>query len=326
MPRKTDPVWRPSASLEVLGHRARLLAAIRRFFQDRGVLEVETPVLSAAANPDPQVESLVTRLHLPGKAEAASFYLQTSPELAMKRLLAAGSGPIYQLARVFRADECGRQHNPEFTMLEWYRPGFDHHQLMAEVEALLREVVGAPPCQYHSYADLFSRYAGIDNIHDANAETLRKTAVKLGIHYSSSDDEIDVWRQLILTHVVEPRLPKEVPLFVHGFPVSQAALARVAGEPPVAERFELYWRGMELANGFHELTDAQEQRRRFEADNGRRRERGLPERPLDEAFLAALEAGMPQSSGVALGVDRLLMAWLGLDEIASSMAFSLENA
>lgn len=333
--------WRPSASLERLRLRAKLLARVRAFFARRGVLEVETPVLSAAAVTDPHLASLACRYRGPGAGGGADLYLQTSPEYAMKRLLAAGSGAIYQLARAFRDGEAGRLHNPEFTLLEWYRPGFDHHALMDEVEELLADVlapdsgIALGPAERLSYGELFARHAGIDP-HRAAIEDLDAALAAAGVAGPALDPgDHDGRLDLLLTHVVEPRLPETRVTFVYDYPASQAALARVrpaseggaaTGEPALAERFEVYAGRVELANGFHELADSAEQRRRFEADLGARRRLGLPEPPVDERLLAALAAGLPDCAGVALGFDRLAMIAAGASSLAEVIAFPIERA
>lgn len=321
--------WRPSAGLAMLKARADLLAGIRDFFRQAGVLEVETPACSRYGVTDPAIESFTTRYTGPGAASGAQLYLQTSPEFPMKRLLAAGSGPIYQLCRVFRNGERGRHHNPEFTLLEWYRPGFDHHRLMTEVAALIQSLSPRPlPVERLSYAEAFQRHLQVDP-HRAEAATLRECAVRQGIAGADTLvlDSRDGWLDLLLSHLIEPHLGAEGMTFIYDYPASQAALAQVrAGDPPLAERFELYLGGVEIANGFHELLDADEQRRRFLDDNRRRQAAGLPVVPPDENLLAALAAGMPASSGVALGVDRLLMALSGSRHIRETIAFDIERA
>ena len=321
--------WRPTARREVLAARARTLGAIRGFFQQAGVLEVETPALSFAAGTDPALASLSTRYTGPAAPHGAALYLHTSPEFAMKRLLAAGSGPIWQLCKVFRDGERGRQHNPEFTLLEWYRPGFGLHDLMDEVAALLRAVRGDGLAEERlSYAMAFDRALGIDP-HRADVDRLRAAARDAGLAGADALDlpGRDAWLDLLMSHCVEPALGAAGVTFVHDYPASQAVLARVRdGDPPVAERFEVYVRGVELANGFHELADADEQRRRFAADNARRRGTGLPEMPVDERLLAALAAGLPDCCGVALGVDRLVMLATGAARIDEVIAFPLERA
>ena len=293
------------------------------------MLEVETPVLARHAVTDPQLHSLQTRYAGPGAPPDGRLYLQTSPEFAMKRLLCAGAGPIYQIARVFRDGERGRMHNPEFTLIEWYRPGFDHHALMDEVEALVCEVLGLPPGSDRlSYGEVFRRRLGLDP-HTATMDELMACAAAHGLHTASHPLalERDGWLDLLLSHLVQPALGAARPAFIHDYPASQGALARLrGGDPPVAERFELYIRGIELANGYHELGDAAEQRARFERDNARRRAHGLPEIPPDERFLAALEHGLPPCSGVALGFDRLVMLAAGATEIDRVLAFTTDRA
>ncbi len=307
-----------------------MLATIRRFFDARGVLEVETPALATAGVTDLHLHGLSTRVTLPGGP--ATRYLQTSPEYAMKRLLAAGSGPIFQIGKAFRDDESGRMHNPEFTMLEWYRPGFDHHALMDEMDALLAATLGTAPAERRTYAGLFQEHLDVD-AHHADAEALATCAAKAGIEAVGLDDaDRDTWLHLLGCHVIEPHLGRSEgdqlrPTFVLDYPASQAALARVTNDdPPVAERFEVYIEGTELANGFHELCDAREQRCRFEADLERRRATGLAAVALDERLLVALEAGLPPCAGVALGIDRLLMIATGAQSIDEVMAFPIDRA
>ncbi len=325
----TVPDWRPTASLENLRLRAELLAEVRRFFADRGVLEVETPLLQAATVTDLHLHSLSTGLDAPGAPRR--LYLQTSPEFAMKRLLAAGSGAIYQICKAFRDGEAGRAHNPEFTILEWYRPGFDHFRLMDEIDDLLAGVLGVPRAGRSTYAEIFERHLGVDP-HRAPIRVLRRAAEAHGVDLAGAGPEDrDGWLQLLMGCAVEPELGRGRPSFVYDFPASQAALARV--RPPVApggvalaERFEVYVRGVELANGFHELTDAAEQRRRFEHDLERRRGAGLETVPVDERFLAALDAGLPDCAGVAFGFDRLLMLRAGVDDLRQMISFPADRA
>jgi lysyl-tRNA synthetase class 2 len=316
--------WRPTASLDVLRHRAAMLAGVREFFTRRGVLEVETPILSAAAVTDPQIESLMTHV-----AGAGRFYLHTSPEYAMKRLLAAGSGDIYQICRVFRDGESGRWHNPEFTLIEWYRLGFDDGQLMSEVEALIGAVLAPhrmlPPAERLSYAAALQRHAGVD-AHGASDRELTLAAERHGIDCRAELDR-DATLDLLMGLIVGPRLGVDRPCFICDYPASQGALARLKpGLPPVAARFEFYLDGIELANGFHELTDGSEQRARFEQEQSVRRARGLTTRPLDERLLAAMAAGLPDCAGVALGFDRLVALALGATRLAEAVAFTLDQA
>jgi elongation factor P--(R)-beta-lysine ligase len=321
--------WRPSASLQVVRLRADLLARTRAFFAARGVLEVETPLLAAAAVTDVHLASLSTRCQGAGAAGGGTLYLQTSPEYAMKRLLAAGAGAIYQLAKAFRDGEAGSRHNPEFTLLEWYRPGFDHHALMDEVDALLATLLGAPPAERLSYRALFARHLGIDPL-TASTSDLDRAAAKHGLLAPPfAPDDRDGRLDLLLSHLLEPRLPHDRPTFVFDYPASQAALARLRTDAEgvvVAERFEVFAGGLELANGFHELTDAAEQRRRFESDLAHRRALGLPEPPIDERLLAALAAGLPDCAGVALGFDRLVMLAAGASSIDEALAFPIDRA
>ncbi|MCG5509981.1 EF-P lysine aminoacylase GenX [Ectothiorhodospira sp. A-7Y] len=306
----------------MLRRRADLLRSIRDFFHARGVLEVETPCLSRAGATDPAIESLAVTL------PEGCVWLHTSPEFPMKRLLAAGAGDIYQIARVFRAGEAGRFHNPEFTLLEWYRVGFDHHRLMAEVDDLVRELAGARlsrPTGYLSYRQAMLDHAGIDPL-SADVGDLAIRARALGLDVRGELDR-DGWLDLIMSMVVAPALPADGLTFIHDYPASQAALARICPEnPAVAERFELYWGGVELANGFHELGDAAEQGARFEADNRRRRDAGQPAVAVDHHLLSALASGLPDCAGVALGVDRLLMCLSGCDHIRQVLAFDWERA
>jgi lysyl-tRNA synthetase class 2 len=320
------PDWQPSAKLETLRQRAQLLSAARAFFAARNMLEVETPVLSAAASTEIHLASLVVR----SPHDTPVGYLQTSPEYFMKRLLAAGAGPIWQIARVFRADEAGRRHNPEFTMLEWYRVGFDHHQLMDEVAELVRALLpdGATrTVEKLSYRDAFLRHAQIDPL-IASGMDLARCAATHGISppASLSTDEKDAWLDLLLTHLIEPHLGRGWLTFLFDYPASQASLARLSPENPVvAERFELYVDGVELANGFHELGDSAEQRRRFEEDNRVRHARGLPVVPIDTHLLAALTHGLPPCAGVALGFDRLVMLATGASHIQEVLAFPADR-
>lgn len=308
-----------------------MLAAIRGFFAERGVLEVETPLLSRAATTDPALASLATRFTGPGAAAGVDLYLHTSPEGPMKRLLAAGSGPIYQVCRVFRDGERGRRHHPEFSLLEWYRPGFTLTALMDEVAGLIRAVLCRPDlgAARVSYQALFQQGLGLDPFADtSDGARCRQAAITAGIPGAADLDlPRDAWLDLLLTHCLEAGLGRGQLTFLHGYPLSQAALARIhPGPPPVAERFECYLEGMELANGFRELTDAAEQRARFNADLATRAALDLPVVPMDEALLAALAAGLPDTSGVALGLDRLLMLAVSATHIDEVLAFPVERA
>lgn len=322
------PGWQSGADREVLQQRAELLSTIRDFFSQRNVLEVETPVLSRATTPDPALESFRTRYYGPGLPEDTPLYLHTSPELFMKRLLAGGSGSIYQLARSFRNNEAGSRHNPEFTLLEWYRVDFSYHDLMDEVEALLKACCSPTlymPVRRITYRALFEEYASLDPF-SADISALKSCLIDHGHTISVADSEPHrSWLDLVLTHVIEPQIQQGT-FFVFDYPADQAALAQVRpGSPAVAERFELYVNGIELANGFQELTDAAEQRQRFEAENRSRREAGLEPVALDDLFLQALASGLPVCAGVALGLDRLVMLLTGRQQIDAVMAFSVSR-
>lgn len=317
-----DLSWRPSASLETIKARAELYGSVRAFFSTRDVLEVDTPVMSAHAAVDRHIESF---------AVVGGGWLQTSPEFAMKRLLCAGSGAIFQIAPVFRREEAGRHHNPEFRLLEWYRPGWDHQRLMDEVQALLHALGVGPGSDFArcSYREAFVEHAGFDPFVEPvrrlreRAHDGEVPAVELGCR----EEDRDAWLDLWMSHRVGPRLGVGVPAFVFDFPASQAALSRIRpDDPPVAERFELFWQGIELANGFHELGDAAEQRHRFEADQAWRRAQGRVVPPLDDHLLDALASGLPNCAGVALGLDRLLMLMLGLSTLAQSLSFDAPRA
>lgn len=294
---------------QLIARRAQFLAAIRAFFAARGVLEVDTAQLRPCGVTDPQLVSLA----------ASGGYLQTSPEYAMKILLAQGAGDIYQLAHVFRGEEQGRKHRREFMLLEWYRLGYDHRCLMDEVADLVRALLPAYrdwPLRRTPYASAFRQHLGID-IHRMDDSALR--ALCTARLPESADWQLsrDAMLDLLFTHYVEPELGHDALEFLCDYPPSQAALARIIDGS--AARFELYINGLELCNGFWELSDAAEQRARFLADNRERAQLGLPEMPLDEAFLAALERGLPDSAGVALGVDRLLMLACGATHIDEVM-------
>jgi lysyl-tRNA synthetase class 2 len=307
--------WRPGASRQALESRARLLADIRAFFAERGVIEVETPLISAAGNVDPNIESIATD---------DGRYLRTSPEFMLKRLLAAGLRDVYELGRVFRAGEAGRHHNPEFTLLEWYRSELSYLELAQEVAELVRACGRGRfddwPLSMVPYRNLFREATGIDPWHSSEAE-LEACAVERGLRAGPLDAQ--EWIDLIMAEVIQPALPGETLTVVHDYPPEQAALARIRrGDPDVAERFELYLGQTELANGYQELTDAAEQMQRFERDSRRRALRGQAAVPIDRRLVEALRAGLPECSGVALGVDRLLMAILKLDRIDAVLAFS----
>jgi lysyl-tRNA synthetase class 2 len=316
--------WTPTASVQALRLRAELLQRVRSHFAVTGALEVETPVLVRNGVTDVHLESLEVRRADGGRAG----FLHTSPEYAMKRLLCAGAPDIFQVARVFREGERGRRHNPEFTMVEWYRLGIDHQALMDDVERLLRSMLESllpvPPSRRVSYSAAFLEATGVDPITAATrdiAAALRARAVDVP---ESINVERDALLDLAMASLVAPAFPADRVTFVHDFPAAQAALARTRG--PFASRFEAFWGEIELANGFHELDDATEQARRFEADRAERRRRGRPEREADALFLDALRFGLPPCAGVALGFDRVAMIAAGVQRIDDVIAFTAERA
>jgi lysyl-tRNA synthetase class 2 len=314
--------WQPGTSLEILRHRADLLAKLRAFFAGKEILEVETPALARAPVTDLHIQSLTTEILDTNTIK--TFYLQTSPEFAMKRLLAFNAEPIYQIAKVFRQDPLTKHHNPEFTLLEWYRPGFTMGQLMDEVAELLRSLLACDSMPAFSYRELFEKYLRINPHRVRSDELLALTQRQLEL--STTDLTDTDCLQLLMFAVIEPALPEFC--FVYDYPKAQASLSVIeldSDEDQVAKRFEVYCRGMELANGYLELTDAQEQRKRFEQDNALREKKGLDVYPLDEKFLSALESGLPVCSGVALGIDRLLMAMHELTNIDQAISFTLER-
>jgi lysyl-tRNA synthetase class 2 len=318
--------WQPAASFEMLHKRAAILAKIRAFFAERGVLEVETPLLCETTVPDPYILSIPAEVRDPRLSQTKTCYLQTSPEYAMKRLLAAGSGSIYQLCKAFRQDELGRLHNPEFTILEWYRLDFDHHALMNEVDELFKGVMQTPPAERLSYAEAFDNFLGL-NPHTAEKEELEACARHQAGIEMQGELSRDGWLNLLMSHCIEPHLGQKQPAFIYDFPASQAALARLRpGKPPLASRFEVYYQGIELGNGFHELQASEEQRSRFVRDLDFRAEHKIPLVPLDERLLAALSHGLPDCSGIAIGIDRLIMLALGCKAIEEVLSFNFAQA
>jgi len=313
--------WRPGASRHAVEARANLLSNIRTFFSERKVLEVETPLLSRAGNSDPNIQSISTDA-------TPKRFLRTSPEYAMKRLLAAGFKDIYELGRVFRAGEKGRYHNPEFTMLEWYRHGMDYLDLASEAGELIRFCSAGQfddwPEQRVTYRDLFLEHTGLDPF-DCTETDLSSAAAERGIHAGSLEHQ--EWLDLLLGQVIEPALPGETITIIHDFLPGQAALAQIRpDDPAVAERFEVYLGQLELANGYQELTDSNEQLKRFERERKLRQARGEEVAPIDLGLIDALRHGLPRCSGVALGVDRLLMSLLKLEQMDSVLAFSAERS
>jgi len=333
--------WRSKASHEILLKRALMLKNIRAFFDARGVIEVETPLLSHYCTTDPHLESFQSSF----RGEAC--YLNTSPEYAMKRLLAAGSQSIYQICKAFRDDELGPNHNPEFTMLEWYRTNYDMRQLMDEVAELMRNLsqisefsslvspLEKPAFAYLSYQQAFEKYAGI-NPHQTNSKQCYRAAVENKVEIpvgldtgSDTDEEVNAWLDWLLIQLVLPAFDRQGFTFLYDYPASQCALAKVEKNEqriPVAKRFELFFGEIELANGFNELTDSDEQLRRFEMENQRRKKEGKQEGCIDNNFIAALKSGLPDCSGVAIGLDRLLMMFTNTDCIDQVLSFSWNDA
>ncbi len=314
-----DNNWRPTAQLLALQARAEFYRTIREFFAAREVLEVETPLMAARGVTDPYIQAF----------GVDDKYLQTSPEYAMKRLLSAGCGSIYQICKAFRREEAGNFHNPEFTMLEWYRLGFDHLQLMDEVDSLMQALLHCAPAQRISYQDLFSKFLDI-NPHEVNIERLQSCAVQHGINLTATaaaNLTVTDWLQLLMSHIIEPQLTGAEPWIIYDFPAAQAALAKIIpGKYPVAARFEIYMQGIELANGYYELQDAKEQEKRFAADNAIRSEQKIHQMQPDERLVSALTVGFPECAGIALGIDRLLMLKLQTKSIAEVLTFTIENA
>jgi len=328
--------WQPNASLDVLRQRARLLQHIRQWFANQQILEVETPQLSMGATTDPHIDSFVAMPCASTDSKAPQRQLRTSAEFHMKRLLASGSGDIYELGKVFRVDEIGPSHNPEFTMLEWYRVGMDHHQLIDDVESLLKslhEGVGKlsyPGLNRISYRALWKIHVNID-IATASCDDLKTSLENVGCDVPDSIvDNFDTLLDLGMSVYICHQLAPDQYTCIVDYPASQASLARIDnrdGSYPVAQRFEFYFGSTELANGYHELTDAEEQRARFQADNHKRISDGKQVMPVDEAFLASLQSGLPDCAGVAIGVDRLLMLLLpDVESLQNAIAFNWNRA
>jgi lysyl-tRNA synthetase class 2 len=320
--------WLPTATPEALRLRAQLNTTIRAFFAQRDVLEVETPVLSLAGNTDPNIAPF--SLEFSGRTDGAprTRWLRTSPEFALKRLVASGLGDCYELGRVFRDGEAGGRHNPEFTMLEWYRVGWDHQRLIDETAALVNvalSLVGREvTLERVGWRELYRRDLGIDPILAGDGELQQALG---GVHIDPEGLTRDDWLDLLLTHRLQPAFAADRLLAVYDYPASQAALAKLRlGDPPLAERFELYLGPLELANGYHELTDATEQSARFQRDLAVRASRAAMQPPVDTRLLSGLRSGLPDCAGVALGVDRLLMAMLGTGRIADVLAFPFDRA
>lgn len=317
--------WQPSADIATLQQRAAMLRQVREFFHARNVLEVDTPLLARFGVTDPHLTNLTTTL----TGNSQRWALQTSPEFAMKRLLAAGSGCIYQLGKAFRDDELSARHNPEFTLLEWYRVGFDAMQLMRELEQLIELLLDAPRARYLTYQQAFQQYLQLDPLatdsHSALQQALQNYPSLAELALRESDH--DALQQLAMACVIEPALDPSIPTFITHYPASQAALARLSTtDHRVAERFELFYGGLELANGYHELTDATIQQQRFAADQHQRQQLQRSAMAIDTRLLAALNHGMPACAGVAVGFDRLVMLRCRQSHIQQVLPFAIDRA
>lgn len=322
--------WQPTLTWENAQKRAEIIAQIRKFFSARNVVEVETPALSLSTVTDVHLEALSCKYHFLSDStmdHACTLYLQTSPEFHMKRLLASGYGCIFQIAKAFRHEEAGRYHNAEFTMLEWYRLGFDHFALMQEVSALLQAILHCNPPTQISYQQVFIEQLNVDPLLASREQLLDI----INAHNKMSDwlaveQDIDILLQFIFSELIEVKIGITAPCFVYNFPRSQAALAQICPDDDrVAQRFECYYQGVELVNGFNELTDGPKQLKRFQEDNAIRASVGKDSRVIDKHFMAALEHGLPQCSGVALGLDRLVMLALKADHIEQVMSFTVNR-
>lgn len=322
--------WQPSASITNLLKRAKIVSQVRQFFADRCILEVETPALSQYAVTDVHLSSFHTTFLKPGEVDeqqGKQMSLITSPEYHMKRLLAAGSGPIYQICKCFRNhEEVSRYHNPEFTMLEWYRIQFDMMQMINEVDDLLQLILDCEPAERISYQKAFQRHLNIDPL-EADQTTLINTINQLNIGLNTDNCDKDTLLQCLFTFGIEPHIGHDKPIAVFNFPASQAALAAISPEDHrVASRFEFYYKGVELANGFKELTNPQEQKFRFEQNNQARLDLNLPTQNIDIKLLEAMEAGLPDCAGVAVGLDRLIMLAVDTMALDDVISFTFERA
>ncbi|MGB0938414.1 MAG: elongation factor P--(R)-beta-lysine ligase [Colwellia sp.] len=327
--------WMSTLTWEDAQRRAEILDSIRVFFKERKVVEVETPALSQGTITDVHLDALSCDYNYMEDSslnKASRLYLQTSPEFHMKRLLASGYQSIFQIAKSFRHEGAGRFHNPEFTMLEWYRVGLDHFELMDEVSDLLCLTLACEKPYRISYQEIFKECTGIDPL----ATSREQLSAYINLHgkldnwlieSSKEDGDNDMLLQFIFSEFVENRIGSDAPCFVYDFPVSQASLAKVSSQDKkVAHRFECYFQGIELANGFNELTDGQIQLKRFNTDNTKRSSLGLDKRAIDDNFIQALNAGIPDCSGVALGIDRLVMIALSIGKIENVISFPINNA
>lgn len=321
--------WEPACSIRAMADRAKLNANIRRFFAERQVMEVETPLLGSCTVTDPALHAFKTSFHLPGQRIGQPLFLQTSPEFAMKRLLAAGSGSIYQICKAFRNEESGRHHNPEFTLLEWYRKGFTLDDLISEVESLVAEIkpedFALHPPERLSYVEAFSAHLGIHPL-DATLDELAEIAVARNIPEATAlcGGDRSIWLDLLFSYFVQPFLGQGRLTSVYHYPAFMPSLAHTCpDDESFVERVEIFLSGMELGNGFHELTNAGEQSARFQRDRQQRKAQGLPMPDMDERLLAALRHGLPDCSGMAIGLDRLLMAFTRRQSLPEVLAFPL---
>ncbi|MDG1752803.1 MAG: elongation factor P--(R)-beta-lysine ligase [Thalassotalea sp.] len=323
--------WESKISWEVAQQRARILAGVRSFFDSRNVIEVETPLLSCGTVTDVYLESFTCKYDYLDKhhlSNAKELYLQTSPEFSMKRLLASGYGSIFQICKAFRHEEHGKHHNPEFTILEWYRLNFDHFQLMDEVDELLKQILTCENADRLTYQQAFQQYLKIDPL-ECTLVRLKRALFdnKVSGDWIDEEKDLDVLLQVLFSECIETQIGTERPCFIYNYPKNQSSLAKISKEDPrVSERFECYFKGVELANGFNELTDSSEQQFRFESDNKKRILLGKKEKPIDKLFINALDAGLPACSGVAVGIDRLIMLALEKPNILSTMTFNITNA
>ena len=322
--------WQPTLTWEYAQKRAQILKKIRQFFDERDVVEVETPALSQGTVTDVHLEALSCRYNFMSDSsteQSTNLYLQTSPEFHMKRLLASGYGSIFQIAKAFRHEEAGRFHNPEFTLLEWYRLGFDHFQLMKEVAELLKTVLDCLEPTQTTYQQLFIDLLRVDPLIATREQliSLIKEHDKLS-EWLTVEQDNDILLQFIFSEIIEPQIGKTSPCFVYNFPRSQASLAKMSREDTrVAERFECYFQGVELVNGFNELTDSCVQFKRFQEDNIKREKLYHSIKPIDKHFIEALSQGLPQCSGVALGIDRLVMLALKAKHIEQVISFPIDR-
>ena len=335
MPGQKQAQWKPSCDIELLRLRANVLSAIRAFFEQRSVLEVETPLLCHATGTDPQLDFFSSFYHcVPNEKgiKDKEMFLQTSPEFAMKRLLAAGSGSIFQICKAFRNGESGRLHNPEFSILEWYRVGFSLEQLIDEVAELISQLMknhcNLEPVYKVSYRELFEQVTGLNPLvfcQEKYAHYASENAMSDAISICENDHAM--WLDLIFSYKVQPVLANHQISMVYGYPAIQSSLARINKlSPLIADRFEVFISGIEIGNGFFELSDAKEQEQRFDQEIKSRNSKGLPLVEKDNLFLEALQSGLPDCSGIALGLDRLLMVMANVGTLNDVMAFPFDKA